>query len=438
MRILIGTTEIAGTINDYADGFRALGHDVTTCILDRNPLYPDARYDVDISVQNWFSSLPPSLAKSHNLLIRLPRGAMIRGLQLSRLIKLIAKHELFVFLWAGTSLTRNCIEFPYIKLLGKKIVSIFLGSDVREVTSFAREYNRADSYVSPEFIATLSARANISTSSLVQRIRHAELHSDLIYSQPNQSNLAIRPYMHLYLPIDLSKYVCHIPKREIPVVVHAPSSTSIKGTDEILTALRQLEVEGVRFELIQLNRVPNKEVLAQLTNADVVIDQLYSGGYGKLSMESMASGSAVATRRFDVFWPDNSSLPIHHIDSKNISQQLKLLLTNRELRIRLAESARSFITQRHTAQNIAQSILDALATCDQSQFQYDYYPRFFFDNFNVKDFPTCKAATTRIVRRWGLPADLANKSTIVENLFGANNHEHPLPMWPQSAQSVTE
>jgi hypothetical protein len=35
--------------------------------------------------------------------------------------------------------------------------------------------------------------------------------------------LAVRPYMHGFAPINLSLYPCHIPGREVPVVVHAPS-----------------------------------------------------------------------------------------------------------------------------------------------------------------------------------------------------------------------
>ena len=48
-RILVGTADIAGMMPDFADGFRQSGHQVTTVIVNRNRLYPDVAYDVDMN-----------------------------------------------------------------------------------------------------------------------------------------------------------------------------------------------------------------------------------------------------------------------------------------------------------------------------------------------------------------------------------------------------
>ncbi len=326
----------------------------------------------------------------------------MRCLQFGQLLRLAFSHDLFVFLWAGTSLTRGCKEFPFLKAVGKRIVSIFLGSDVREVASFAEEYRRHDQSVSDEFITTLAQRSGESIDVLVDRIRQAELYSDVIYSQPNQSNLAVRPYMHLYLPADLSKLTFHVPDRDIPVVVHAPSSSAVKGTREIQEALNELRSEQVPFDLRILSNLANEEVLKALSNADVVVDQLYSGGYGKLSIESMASGCAVATRRHDVFWPDNPQLPIHHIDRNGLKFQLRQLLTDRALRKRMAIEARAYIERHHTTRCIAESILSTLDRTASPDFRYDYYPRFYFDRFPrtpEREESASDSTTNRFARR---------------------------------------
>src|SRR2546428_10310717 len=102
MRILVGTTEIGGMIPVFADGFRQLGHHVTTAIRTRHPLYDDISYDIELE-----------------------RGGRVA--RSTRLLGLIAKHDVFVFQWAGDSL-RWHTELPLLKMLGKRIVYIFMGN----------------------------------------------------------------------------------------------------------------------------------------------------------------------------------------------------------------------------------------------------------------------------------------------------------------------
>ena len=69
--------ESGGHLLDLADGFRRLGHRVTTVIKERNPYYPGHRYDVDLGpnapdVIPW----PAVVARSRSLLVRIPRGTL--------------------------------------------------------------------------------------------------------------------------------------------------------------------------------------------------------------------------------------------------------------------------------------------------------------------------------------------------------------------------
>src|ERR1044072_2661280 len=112
MRVLIGTTEIAGMIPIYADGFRSLGHKVTTAIRTRHPFY-DIQYDVDIE-----------------------EGGKVR--RALRLVQLIAQHDVFVFQWAGSSLRWNS-EVPLLRRLGKRVVYVLVGDDVRSSLAYQQE-----------------------------------------------------------------------------------------------------------------------------------------------------------------------------------------------------------------------------------------------------------------------------------------------------------
>lgn len=427
MRVLVGTVEIAGGLLDWADGFRKLGHEVTTVIRMRNPLYTAHQYDIDLT---WSAPWPRSIADSQLPLIRVPRGAVNRIVRAVRLIQLIATHDLFVFLWGGISLTNQNREFHLLKRLGKRIVSIFCGSDVRHAQSFLKQYRELE--LDLEFAQEVNRRMK-NTLRPLSATRFGERFSDVILSQPNQSNLAIRPYMHYFIPIKLAKYTCSIPRRDVPVVIHAPSSRDIKGTGPILQALDRLRNEGVRFELRLLNGVPNEEVVAALVDADVVIDQLYSGGYGKLGLETMASGCALATRAYDVFWPFSPDQPIWHVESSNLYHQLKRLLSDKGLRIQLANDGRKYVERYHDHVKVAESVLELLS--QEPVHGYDYYPTYFARHFCLDDGeaipPKLQKMTTEIARRWGLPEDVDPGDMVSRGLMSADGSDLSkfIPRW---------
>ena len=96
-----------------------------------------------------------------------------------------------------------------------------------------------------------------------------------------------------YLPrvIDLAAWPeLPVAQREHPVIVHAPTRRTTKGTDVILAALDALRAEGLGFELRLLEGVPHAEVRAAIADADLLVDNVVAGSYGIVSLEAMASG----------------------------------------------------------------------------------------------------------------------------------------------------
>ncbi|MBB5632657.1 hypothetical protein BKA04_000880 [Cryobacterium mesophilum] len=79
-----------------------------------------------------------------------------------------------------------------------------------------------------------------------------------------------------------------------PVVAHAPSRASLKGSDLIDPVLEALENEGlVRYRRIQ--GVASRDMPDVYRNADIVIDQLRLGIYGVAACEAMAAGRIVVS-----------------------------------------------------------------------------------------------------------------------------------------------
>ncbi|MET0302434.1 MAG: glycosyltransferase [Microbacteriaceae bacterium] len=78
----------------------------------------------------------------------------------------------------------------------------------------------------------------------------------------------------------------------LPVVVHAPSSSAMKGSDLVDPDLEALDAEGVATYR-RLRDVPAAEMPAAFAGADIVLDQFRLGDYGVAAVEAMAAGRVV-------------------------------------------------------------------------------------------------------------------------------------------------
>jgi hypothetical protein len=203
--------------------------------------------------------------------------------------------------------------------------------------------------------------------------------------------------------------------------------------------LEQLKSEGVRFELKLMHGVPNEQVIAELVQADVVVDQLYGAGYGKLGLESMATGCALATRAYDIFWPHSPEQPIWHIELDNLYSQLKRLLTDRDLRLRLANQGREYVECHHDHIKVAQRILEFLSKDIE---KYDYYPTYFAREFHLEPGDVMpaklKRITAEVIKRWGLPEDVDPMDMISRGLMSSDalmTSSQRIPRWPVASSA---
>ncbi len=327
-------------------------------------------------------------------------------------------------------------DYPLLKFLGKRIVSLLVGDDVRHSSAYGQEFDSIT--LSPDHSQRLLSDP---LTRPLRSLRMAERYSDLILSGPNMSGLAVRPYMHFAVPLNLSEYEGEVKGREIPIVVHAPSNRSVKGTHLIVPALQRLRPEGVPFELRLLHDRPHQQVLAELADADVVIDQLHLPIHGKLGAEAMASGCALATCNREEYEPFPPKRPIWHLDPENLDGQLRRLLTDRELRVGLAREGRAYVERYHDHVQIAQRILDALSA-DESQ-RYDHYPTFFARAYQLPEAvvipENLKRLTAQVVQRWGLPEGVDAQDMIARGLMSADglNFSEPIPRWKPAPSAAT-
>ena len=345
-RILIVGTEIGRSLTDFADGFRRLGFHVAKAIRQRNPQHPSFKYDFELT-----DPIRPEriFTTPWARLRRYPFEVMQRR-------RLLSDYDIYIFLFGQSLLPKNK-DFPILRRRNRKLVSVFCGDDVRHYSAAAPQFEAHGVPYSPHYLARSGHRK---LADQMRKLRMAELYSDVILSQPNQAGLAIRPYHHYYLPVDLSLYQFYSPARDVPIVVHAPSHRGVKGTEIILATLESFKQSGLPFELRLFEHMPNAEVLRNLTNADVVADQLYFPLYGFFAMEAMASGCAVATGNNYSLEPIPPDRPVHPVSPATFESHMRLLLSDKELRAKLACQGREFVEKHHSHTLVCQYVLDCL------------------------------------------------------------------------------
>ncbi len=159
-----------------------------------------------------------------------------------------------------------------------------------------------------------------------------------------------------YLPrvIDLAAWPeLPIEQRARPVILHAPTSRSTKGSEILLSALDDLAADGVQFEPRLLEGVAHDEVRAAIHDADILLDNVIAGSYGIVSLEAMASARVAVANLSDGLRQRHPDAPVVHVDPDTVRDRLRGLIGDVEERRRLAALGRPFVARVHDADLIA-------------------------------------------------------------------------------------
>lgn len=193
-------------------------------------------------------------------------------------------------------------EFAFLKRHGRKVVCVFAGSDIRS-PALMREFQAQTGH---ETIITYLDQVSpvLASAGYDERRRRiaqvADRHADAIFNAAvDQLSYLTRPTepFPYFFPddavfVDDSKHAQPGPR----IVVHAPSSPIIKGTQVVRAAVQRLQSEGYSFEYRELIGVPHSEVLSNLREAHIALNEFYAFVPGVFGVEAMASGCALLTR----------------------------------------------------------------------------------------------------------------------------------------------
>ena len=303
LRVTHAPVNIAGIPWENVQALKRKGIDARLVVFERGRLHHEADWSLDRH-----GRLPQRLAQ-----------------QFAAFAKLAPRTDVFHF-YFGLTLIPKSVQFPLLRLLRKKSVFHYLGSDIRGKTPAQLAFGkRADA----EIVGSYDA------------IRWV-------------------PEAHVIPPgLDLTPYTPAPPSdNPRPLVVHAPSNREKKGTRYVIEACAALPIE---LDIVE--DVPHDEARERYARADIVVDQLNAGWHGVFALESMALGKPVVTYlKPDVVERSAQGygirLPIVPATKDTLVDALRPLVERPALRREIGAASRAYVKQVHDIDRVADRLLD--------------------------------------------------------------------------------
>jgi glycosyltransferase involved in cell wall biosynthesis len=303
LRVTHCPVNVAGIPWENVQALRRKGLDARLVVFERGKLHHEADWSLDRH-----GPLPLRLAQ-----------------QFAAFARLAPRTDIFHF-YFGLTLIPKSVQFPLLRLLRKKSVFHYLGSDIRGKTPAELAFGK---------------RANAEIVGSYDAIRWV-------------------PEAHVIPPgLDLRQFTPVPPSDALrPLVVHAPSDREKKGTQQVIEACEQLPVE---LDIVE--GVPHEEARARYARADIVVDQLKAGWHGVFALESMALGKPVVTYlKPDVVERSAEGygirLPVVPATRETLVEALRPLVEQPALRRELGAESRAYVEQVHDIDRVADRLID--------------------------------------------------------------------------------
>jgi glycosyltransferase involved in cell wall biosynthesis len=306
LRVVHCPVNTAGVPWTNVQALRRRGVDAQLVVFNRYRLHPEA----DWSLERHGGLFRRQLTQWRAVALLLPRT------------------DVFHF-YFGLTLVPQSLQFPLLRLAGKKSVLHFLGSDIRGK--------------SPEQLAW-GRKADAQVVGSYDAIRWVP-DADVIPPGIDLAGIDPAPPS----------------ERRRPTIVHAPSSRRRKGTEHVIAACEALDadleiVEGLRHD----------DAFERYRHADIVVDQLNAGWYGIFAIECMALGKPVvaflhdeAVRRTQAAF--GVEVPIVAATAETLQERLRPLVADPDERRRRGAASRMYVERVHDAEHVTDRLLELYA-----------------------------------------------------------------------------
>jgi hypothetical protein len=263
-RVAIGMMEIAGYAHNLQIGLRKNGVECDLLTLYPHPF----EYSTATDENRLLKLINDVQKKGCN---RILKYLVRRFLSAPLLLVSLTRYDVFIFLFNESFYLYN-LDLALLKAFRKKVIMVFLGSDVRPAYMNGQFISHSDE----KTLRVLRRRI----CGQVIRLRLTELFADDIVSSPTICQFQKRNFYDwnsIGIPVEPVQGRSAPEKNQgIIRILHSPSKPKVKGSEKIAEMIEKMRMKGYPIEFVQITNRPHTEVLNELDKADLVIDQMYS------------------------------------------------------------------------------------------------------------------------------------------------------------------
>lgn len=297
--------------------------------------------------------------------------------------KLAASAEGFFYLGANGYLRAQTdlreFEMAFLKARGLGICCFFTGSDIRSIPLMSEQEKVTGQPNIASYLPAINpVFATDSYDSVRKRLaQSADTYADVIFTaamdQLGYLTRPTQPFRYFYPEDEIVSPGERFSGDGPLVVVHAPSSPVIKGTQLVRAAVAALKQEGFDFEYVELIGVPHARVKAELQRAHLVMNEFYAYMPGVFGVEAMASGAVMfssADERIETDLPDGSNRAWVVTKHFEVTEKLREALSApRAELLKQAEAGQNWVRAHATAEVSGRAIREILETVSRARAQ---------------------------------------------------------------------
>lgn len=354
---------VASYYSGLTAGLRELGVDAELVLLakdQRARSLPGTQRSRVLNLLDWCVDRVYGLEPCHRL-VKALATALFPLVRMITFVWCLTRFDVFVF--GAAKGFFSLYELPLLKLLGKRLIFVFNGSESRPayIGKWAND-------VDDEKVLSKAIRRG---GRQKRRIQWIERFADICISHPPQAHFHEKPFVdHCAIghPVVLSESASQSlnpPQREHSKVriLHAPSVLGPKGTSGIRKVISTLKAESLPIDYVELSGRPNHEVIDELQRCDFVIDQLYSdiplAGFATeaafFGKPAAVGGYAHETLRS---FYGSSQLPVEtYVRPEDIESLVRRLITDSDFRQKCGKKSGNFVHNSWNAKTVASQFL---------------------------------------------------------------------------------
>lgn len=374
-RIFIGLTEVAGYYSQLKQGFDRLEVDCDFFCRDDHPFH----YEMPASgrIQMILTAIARKRKTARNKLRKLLLSCAMRTMIFFLLMYSLFRYDVFIFGYKQCFFPKLFfIDLMILKLLKKKIIFVFNGSD-------ARAPYGDGAILSDKKLANIHRLVKAS-SKQKREITTIENYADFcVVHQPTATFFANRcvSFLHLGVPVEKKGIrgaaEVRLSGKDKTTILHCPSHPEAKGTDRIRSAIQSLKNKGYQIEFVEIIRKPHSYVLQQLQQCDFVVDQMYS----PTPMPGFVTEAAFFRKpavicgyffdRIREILPSDMVPPSYYVHPDDVEPSIEKLIIDREFRTALGNKAHTFVTATWAPEMVAGRFLKLIGGTAPDEWFFD-------------------------------------------------------------------